>query len=222
MKTYTRILMIMALIVTVTESFSQSGIAEEYRQMIEKVRSEFDDMMTSMRESVRNPMTAGTSNSEISIAEVKEIAAEESVETELGFFDEIPIGWPSDDYSEISSPYGYRNDPFTRKRAFHHGIDIPMPENTPVLSTAAGTVEKTGTNKVSGRYIVIKHKNHKTIFAHLNRVIVKEGSSVKPGDSIGYSGNTGRSTGPHLHYQISTRKGTTINPINFIKQHQNF
>ncbi|KKK52809.1 hypothetical protein LCGC14_3101190, partial [marine sediment metagenome] len=107
----------------------------------------------------------------------------------------VPDRYPIENTPEISSPYGFRKDPFTKMRAFHHGIDIAVPTNTDVLSTASGTVFKTAYNRVGGNYIVIEHNNkHKTYYGHLSSILVKKGELVKKGQLIGKSGNTGRST----------------------------
>ncbi len=103
----------------------------------------------------------------------------------------------------ISSSFGYRPDPFTGKRRFHHGLDISANRGTPVYATAKGVVRNCFYNGGYGRVIQIDHGNgYTTIYAHLNKYQVKAGQQVDRGEVIGEVGNTGRSTGPHLHYEI--------------------
>lgn len=195
----------------------QSHSTDDFKAFFENIRTEVEQMLDRISGAVQNMFTEkSTSANEPNGNQYDpNNVVEESTKSD-SFYDDIPIRWPVKSYSRVSSPYGYRTDPFTRKRAFHHGIDIPMPISTAIYATATGVVEKTGYDRRSGWYIVIRHKKHKTIYAHLNRIVVKENSKVKPGSFIAYSGNTGRSTGPHLHYQISKLDGTTIDPINFI------
>ena len=128
----------------------------------------------------------------------------------------VPDRYPIENSPEISSPYGYRKDPFTNRRAFHHGVDIAVPSNTDVLSSASGTIIKTAYDRVGGNYIIIDHNNkYKTYYGHLSRILLKKGELVKKGQVIGKSGNTGRSTGPHIHYQVYS-DGKSLNPLSLI------
>ncbi len=107
----------------------------------------------------------------------------------------------------ITSRFGYRTDPFTRKIAYHKGIDIPMPEGTTVLATAKGVVRlakvKYTPNKSYGREIVIDHGyGYKTRYAHLSKLYVRPGQKVDRWTPIGEVGDTGRASGPHLHYEV--------------------
>ena len=103
----------------------------------------------------------------------------------------------------ITSPFGIRNDPFTGNASFHTGIDIGVASGTEVVSVMSGKVKKTGKSTVYGNYIIIEHSdNVLSMYAHLSKVLVKEGKSVKKDGKIALSGNTGRSTGPHLHFEI--------------------
>ena len=116
----------------------------------------------------------------------------------------------------ISSGYGYRPDPFSGRRRMHRGLDFQAPVGTPVLAPADGRV--TQANRVSGfgRVIKMDHGNGiVTVYAHLSRFSVRVGQQVKRGEQIGSVGNSGRSTGPHLHYEVHV-DGRHINPQNFI------
>lgn len=108
------------------------------------------------------------------------------------------------DFIRISSPYGWREHPILKKYLFHEGIDISANIGTDVHSTAQGTVEKVMYSKYGyGNRVVITHAyGFKTTYAHLNNINVKKGEWVKKNQKIGTVGNTGRSTNPHLHYEI--------------------
>lgn len=116
-----------------------------------------------------------------------------------------PSIWPlADDGSAyISSNIGWRKDPFTGKQAIHEGLDIGTWYNTPVLATADGVVTYVGKNGSYGLMVTIEHGfGFETRYAHLNKAVVKKGQKVSRGDIIAYSGNSGRSSGPHLHYEV--------------------
>ncbi|MCX6160652.1 MAG: M23 family metallopeptidase [Ignavibacteriae bacterium] len=126
-----------------------------------------------------------------------------------------PVGVPFT--GELKSDYGYRNNPFSgRGSEFHKGIDIKGSTGDPVKCTASGIVEKAEYEGGYGKSVVIKHASgYITIFGHLSAYGVKPGQEVKAGDVIGYIGSTGRSTGPHLHYEIH-KEETDVNPQNFL------
>lgn len=112
----------------------------------------------------------------------------------------------------ITSMFGYRRDPFTNRSAFHRGIDFAGNANDPVYATAAGKVTRTGYDKAMGLHVFISHGNGlETVYMHLNKVLVDKGEKVSKGDKIGLIGSTGRSTGPHLHYEV-LKYGEAINP----------
>lgn len=116
----------------------------------------------------------------------------------------------------ISSPFGYRRDPFTGKRRFHEGLDISNRAGTPVIAPADGIVVFTGREGGYGNLITISHGyGISTRYGHLKKIFVKPGQKVQRGDIIGEMGSTGRSTGPHLHYEVRIY-GKPVNPINYI------
>ncbi|MCL2705967.1 MAG: peptidoglycan DD-metalloendopeptidase family protein [Spirochaetaceae bacterium] len=103
----------------------------------------------------------------------------------------------------LSSPYGYRIDPFTGKRMMHYGIDIANEIGTPVRATYDGKVIMCGFSSIYGKYIILKHQGtYQSLYAHLDKYRVKEGEQVVQNQIIGDMGNTGRNTGPHLHFSI--------------------
>ncbi|MGA0317801.1 MAG: M23 family metallopeptidase [Flavobacteriaceae bacterium] len=120
------------------------------------------------------------------------------------------------DLTRMASGYGYRIDPFTKKRRFHYGMDFSAKRGTPVYATGNGIVKRAD-NRSSGygRHIRIDHGfGYVSLYAHLNKYNVRRGQRVKRGDIIGYVGNTGRSVGPHVHYEIF-KDNKKINPLNF-------
>ena len=128
-------------------------------------------------------------------------AVKKDIENLSKTFESYPIGSPL--RGRISSGFGYRKDPFHRKIAFHSGIDIGSIYGTKVISTAKGTVVRAGWCKGYGKCVVIRHSDgYRTLYGHLSRVSVKSGEKVESGQTIGKVGSSGRSTGPHLHYEV--------------------
>lgn len=117
----------------------------------------------------------------------------------------------------LTSAFGYRNDPFTGERAFHSGVDIVTQTGNPIVATADGVVLSTSVDHSGGNTIKISHKHtgYTTVYCHLSKFLVKPGQRVKRGDVIGLVGSTGRSRGPHVHYEV--RKGDKrLNPYYYI------
>lgn len=103
----------------------------------------------------------------------------------------------------LTSSYGMRISPITGMEKFHQGVDLAAPIGTPVLAARGGLVETTGTDRVYGNYIVLKHDNNtQSLYAHLSSIDVKQGMRVEKGNTIGKVGTTGWSTGPHLHFEM--------------------
>ncbi len=114
----------------------------------------------------------------------------------------IPHGSPTE-YVRISSPFGTRIHPITRKRHTHKGVDMAAPRMTPIYASADGTITFAKSNGGYGKFVKINHGNgYKTAYAHMQKIAVKKGDQVRRGDLIGYVGSTGRSTGNHLHYEV--------------------
>lgn len=130
----------------------------------------------------------------------------------------IPSGSPIP-YKGITSKFGWRIHPTLHRREFHRGTDLKADMNTPVYATADGVVEYAGYHKRSGygNLIIIQHNyGFKTYFGHLNKIVIKSGRFIKKGDLIGYTGSTGMSNGPHLHYEVRFIS-RALNPFWFIK-----
>lgn len=120
------------------------------------------------------------------------------------------------DIYRISSHYGQRTDPFYKVTKFHSGIDFSGPEGLGIYATGDGTIAKIEKNKGGyGNCIIVDHGyGYKTRYAHLKSIKVKKGEKVKRGQEIGTLGNTGKSTAPHLHYEV-IKNNRAVNPINF-------
>ncbi len=114
----------------------------------------------------------------------------------------LPLSAPLD-YYQLESPFGPRHDPFNHRSAFHTGVDLSAPYMSPVHATAAGTVIYAGYRSDYGKVVEIDHGNGiATVYAHLHRYIVAVGQKVAEHEQIGFLGSTGRSSGPHVHYEI--------------------
>ena len=130
----------------------------------------------------------------------------------------IPSGSPIE-YHGITSKFGYRMHPTLHRREFHRGSDMKAKMNTPVYAPADGIVEYAGYHKKSGfgRLVILQHAfGFRTYYGHLNKIVIKSTKFVKKGDLIAYTGNSGMSNGPHLHYEIRFIHNV-VNPFWFIK-----
>ena len=115
----------------------------------------------------------------------------------------------------MASGYGVRRDPVYGTMKFHEGMDFSAPIGTPVYATADGTVTTASWQSAYGNMVEINHGyNYTTRYAHMSKIIARPGQAVKRGDLIGLVGNTGKSTGPHLHYEVRYR-GAPQNPVNY-------
>lgn len=134
------------------------------------------------------------------------------------FLASIPAIQPvnNEDLTRMASGYGWRNDPFTKARKMHWGMDFTAPRGTPVYASGDGVVVRADNSSSGfGKHIRIDHGyGYVSLYAHLSRYNVRKGKKVKRGDLIGFVGSTGRSQAPHLHYEIR-KNGEKINPINF-------
>ncbi len=122
----------------------------------------------------------------------------------------------NENLTRMASGYGWRSDPFTKARKMHWGMDFTAPKGTPVYASGDGKVSRADNNSSGyGKHIRIEHGyGYMSLYGHLSQYNVKVGQKVKRGDLIGFVGSTGRSEGPHLHYEV-WKDGDRINPINF-------
>ncbi len=117
----------------------------------------------------------------------------------------------------VTSSFGVRRDPLLRTPAMHAGIDFRAAPGTAIQAAGAGTVVKAGWNGGYGRMVEVDHGNGlSTRYAHMSRILVKEGQEIATGDIVGEAGSSGRSTGPHLHYEVR-RNGNAVDPLRFLK-----
>ncbi len=146
---------------------------------------------------------------------------ETSLQTLIEYFEDkrslyasTPSVWPV--HGWVNSPFGNRISPFTGKMQFHEGIDIAAEIGTPVIAPADGVVIRAGLDAGYGNMVELSHGyGLKTLFGHNSRLNVKPGQHVKRGDIIAYSGNTGSSTGPHVHYEVLVN-GLPVNPLRYL------
>jgi murein DD-endopeptidase MepM/ murein hydrolase activator NlpD len=122
----------------------------------------------------------------------------------------------NENLKQMASGFGYRTDPFTKARKMHEGMDFTAKIGTPIYATGDGIVARAdNTASGFGNHIVIRHGfGYETLYAHLSKYKCRAGQHIKRGDVIGYVGSTGRSEGPHLHYEVH-KNGKVVNPLNF-------
>ena len=127
------------------------------------------------------------------------------------------FGWPLDGHYRISSGFGIRTDPIQNVLKKHNGIDLPAPTGTPVYAAKDGKVIAAGEMGNAGNAIIIDHGNSvETRYYHLSKIHVKNGKSVSQGELIGEVGSTGKSTGPHLHFEIRV-KSNPVDPLHYYR-----
>ncbi len=185
----------------------QAKISEK-AQEYENIRDKISNMEEMMGLRVNEDENIDTRLEEIDV----------TVMQQKTFFDNIPSGDVMA-YSDISSKFGWRENPVLRRKEFHTGLDLRAPVGTPILAPADGVVKFTQYNQGSGYGNVVSLDHNygfESYYAHLqNKPVVKEGQFVKKGDLIAYSGNSGMSTGPHLHYEIKFI-GRILDPEPFV------
>ena len=126
----------------------------------------------------------------------------------------LPSRWPV--RGQVNSGYGSRVSPWSAKSEFHSGLDIGAPLGTPVRAPAPGTVVFAGVHAEYGQTLIVEHGHEtKSIYGHLSRLNVAVNQKVERGETIALTGNTGRSSGPHLHYEIQV-KGQSVNPTGYL------
>ncbi len=157
-----------------------------------------------------NDLTTVAMNKKLIALSAKSSDGAESRSSEHHYSSPVNTGY-------ISSNYGYRRDPINGRRRFHEGIDIAAKKGTPVSAIALGFVSFTGRKGGYGKVVEINHSDSfKSRYAHLSRILVKKGQVVHKGDTIAKMGNTGRSTGSHLHLEVR-KNGKAVNPNIYLK-----
>ena len=176
--------------------------------LIQKGKGGMGDLMAAMDRQIGD-LEQGVTHQEESLAGLKTVIQERQAEWTM-----TPSIWPA--RGVLTSKFGWRTSPFGLGRDFHPGVDIAGPMGTPIVATAAGTISLAGWDQGFGKTVVIDHTSAlTTLYGHLEKVAVYEGEKVKRGDVIGYLGNSGLSTGPHLHYEIMLNR-TPVNPKRYI------
>ena len=131
----------------------------------------------------------------------------------------VPSRMPLEN-ARLTSDYGMRTHPVLQRRLGHKGVDLAAPTGTPIYATADGFVSKAEAFSSYGNFVSIEHGARiQTRYAHMSRIAVSDGTWVKKGDLIGYVGSTGRSTGPHLHYEVRI-DGQAVNPVPYMVESQ--
>ncbi len=189
---------------------------EELQANISQKAQEYEDI----REKVSNiEEMVGLKISDDENIDVRLDEIDVTIMQQKTFFDNIPSGDVMA-YSDISSKFGWRENPILKRKEFHTGIDLRAPIGTPILAPADGVVKFTQYNQNSGYGNVLSlghNYGFESYYAHLqNKSVLKEGQFVKKGDLIAYSGNSGMSTGPHLHYEVRFI-GRTLDPEPFLR-----
>jgi murein DD-endopeptidase MepM/ murein hydrolase activator NlpD len=157
-----------------------------------------------------------TLGKEIEVLRSNLTVTKQKVEEKQSLLRGTPTIWPTTT-TTVTSNFGYRRDPFTQNPSFHSGIDFGARENDPVYAAADGTILTTGSDSAHGNNIVIQHPGSiRTWYMHLNKINVHVGDNVSKGQTIGLVGSTGRSTGPHLHYEV-IKNGTSIDPTPYLQ-----
>lgn len=135
---------------------------------------------------------------------------------------ELAQPWPEPYRVNSRSPYGPRRHPITGRVKFHHGIDVAMPVGTTLTAAADGTIAHKGAGASGGYTLIIRHEgNWHTVYYHLQAPSHRHiGERIRVGDVVARSGNTGRSTGPHLHFELrrSRRWGDTLDPMMYFRR----
>lgn len=199
-----------SLIATSPASASSSANAAASADVVEPVREASNDTLTSSDGRFRELFASWTSVDSI---------GPKGPGAPTPAFERPTVSVPSImplSGASLSSGYGMRDHPVLRSRRQHNGVDLAAPTGTPVYATADGLISRADWFSSYGLYISIDHGAElETRYAHLSRLAVAAGERVRKGDLIGYVGSTGRSTGPHLHYEVRV-DGLAVNPIPYM------
>lgn len=186
----------------------------ELEAQMEAKRKQMDSIQLAQK-NVKDAYAAMIETEDELMAQYKKAAAEYAAQsTYVGgtFMWPLPAG-----NNVVTCKYGMRTHPITGKRKLHTGVDLRASTGTKVYAANKGTVTTSGYSSAWGNYIIISHGGGiTTLYAHMSKRSVSKDDKVKQGDIIGYSGNTGYSTAPHLHFEIS-KNGATYNPLNEFK-----
>ena len=153
-------------------------------------------------------------DNEIALGEQDKAELHKFLESQKMLLASTPSIWPTRGW--LSSSFGYRTSPFTGKKEFHKAIDIATKKGSPIVAVANGVVSQVDRDGGLGMVLTVKHGyGLVTRYAHLEKALVRKGQFIKRGEAIALVGNSGRSTGPHLHYEVHLN-GVPVNPLHYI------
>ncbi len=193
------------------ETTSVAGIGgpspSDIREQLKNERDE-KGLIQQMRTDVERLQSEAVSQEE-SLSELEKL-----LQNKKEMLVHTPSIWPTMGW--VTSGFGFRTDPFTGLTQMHEGLDISNRVGTPVVSPAEGIISDTGNDLIHGKMLVISHGfGMTTRYAHLSKITVRVGQKVKRGDKVAEVGLTGRTTGPHLHYEVKLN-GISANPMRYI------
>jgi murein DD-endopeptidase MepM/ murein hydrolase activator NlpD len=193
------------------ETTSVAGIGgpspSDIREQLKNERDE-KGLIQQMRTDVERLQSEAVSREE-SLSELEKL-----LQNKKEMLVHTPSIWPTMGW--VTSGFGFRTDPFTGLTQMHEGLDISNRVGTPVVSPAEGIISDTGNDLIHGKMLVISHGfGMTTRYAHLSKITVRVGQKVKRGDKVAEVGMTGRTTGPHLHYEVKLN-GISANPMRYI------
>jgi murein DD-endopeptidase MepM/ murein hydrolase activator NlpD len=200
---------------TVIEKVDTSAVRKKFAN-IDKELSTINDYLKArgIKPTFKGPEGGESDDDIISTDEISDFYAQylKKVAKNIAY---VPLGMPY--HGRITSTFGHRENPFGGANVeTHKGLDIAAPYGSPVKAMAKGTVEFAGLRGGFGNCVMIKNGNgFETLYGHLSKILVKVGDEINIGEQIGKVGSTGRSTGPHLHYEIH-RYGEKVNPQSFL------
>ena len=211
LKEFDRKLKVMVNLETSEDSSQFKGVGGSDPALTDPKRA----MDNSHKEAVRlMHRSLDTIENEIVLGEQDKTELHKFLESQKVLLASTPSIWPTKGW--MSSRFGYRISPFTGEREFHKGIDVSTRINAPVIAPANGIVSHVGWNHGYGKVLTIEHGyGVKTKYAHLQKTLVKKGQYIKRGETVALVGNTGRSTGPHLHYEVHLNR-VAVNPLRYI------
>lgn len=181
-------------------------LVQDTKDDFEEIRSMLDEMVSSISTTITQAVQANQLEANLQAQKAREEKARLAQ----------AVIWPTGS-KVITSSFGYRSDPFKGVSAYHSGIDIAGSIGDPIYAAMGGVVTSADQMSARGKYIIIKHDNGlETWYMHLNGMNVSAGDTVRKGEQIGTLGNTGRSTGPHLHFQI-VKGNKPVNPLSYMK-----
>ena len=190
---------------------------ESARAIIEATDLNVQDILRAGGDGTGGPLAATSDDGSTEprvIAIQARVAESKMLEDAVG---SLPLGFPVDGVARLTSSFGVRKDPFTKRPAMHQAVDIGAYYGAPIVVAADGTVTYSGRKSGYGKVVIVDHGHgFTTKYAHLSKTLVKKGQEVKKGENVGEMGSTGRSTGPHLHYEVMFQE-RAYDPEKFLK-----